>query len=89
MAISTKSPFDKLSVALNIVAALCSMLIGIPWLIRHNRNDRKPAPESEAAMSESKIRDAMVKLQNSGYSSLTPEERAMIAHNNKNTDKQH
>lgn len=79
MATSSKSKLQKLSVALNIIAAACSMMIGIPWLIRHNRYEHHFPETSSDGNSTDRLRKVITKLQNSGYSSLTADERALIA----------
>ncbi len=75
----SKKRIQKISVALNIIAAACSMLIGIPWLIRHNRDDHPLHPKSIPGKNTALLRHALTKLQNSGYSSLTADERELIA----------
>lgn len=80
---STKTHIQKLSVALNIIAAACSMLIGIPWFVRHNRQDYPPPTSQQSDISTPSINKILRKLQTSGYSSLTNEERALITNSMK------
>ncbi|HJE38632.1 MAG: hypothetical protein C7K11_00235 [Candidatus Amulumruptor caecigallinarius] len=77
----TSTKLKKLSVALNIIAAACSMLVGIPWLIR--RHDFHMPDSQKSDESANHLRKVMQKLQNSGYSSLTADERALIANSMK------
>lgn len=79
MATSSKKRIQKVSVALNIIAAACSMLVGIPWLIRHNRDEHPMHPKSASDTNTTLLRRALAKLHNSGYSSLTADERELIA----------
>lgn len=76
MATSSKQQVNRLAVILNVIAALCSLAMGIPWLIRQTRSNNPQ--DVNVNMSQEQLHQILLKVKNSGFSSLSAEERALL-----------
>lgn len=74
MATSSKQQANRLAVALNIIAAICSLAMGIPWLIRQTRSNSHVTEPSRQQFHQ-----ILLKLKNSGYSSLSVDEKTLLS----------